>query len=117
MRSFMRLSVRRNVDLPQPDGPISAMTEHSGMMREISNSACVDPYQKFSPFTSNLFCTRGGTGCRPLRVRSEMMAEYDSVDTCPPRWRSPLHRREGNFSQAMCRFDEEHANSTSEPDA
>ena len=30
IRSFMRFSVRRNVDLPQPDGPISAVTWRSG---------------------------------------------------------------------------------------
>ena len=45
----MRLSERRNVDLPQPDGPISAMTEHSGMFSEMSNSACFLPYQNDMP--------------------------------------------------------------------
>ena len=30
MRSFMRLSVLRNVDFPQPDGPMSAVMLFSG---------------------------------------------------------------------------------------
>ena len=29
--SFMRLMQRRNVDLPQPEGPMKAMTPRSGM--------------------------------------------------------------------------------------
>ncbi len=33
MRSFIRLSARRKVDLPQPEGPISAVTWCSGMAR------------------------------------------------------------------------------------
>jgi len=31
MRSFIRLRHRRNVDFPQPDGPMSAVTLFSGM--------------------------------------------------------------------------------------
>ena len=41
--SFIRFRHRRKVDLPQPDGPISAVTERSGIGREISKIACLSP--------------------------------------------------------------------------
>ncbi len=72
----MRLSERRNVDFPQPDGPISAITDRSGMVKETSNNACFLPYQNDMFLTTNLAGTFGLlTGSRPLRLRSEMMAE------------------------------------------
>ena len=37
--SFMRLSERRNVDLPQPDGPISAVTRFSAISIDTGPSA------------------------------------------------------------------------------
>ena len=37
MWSFMRLRHRRKVDLPHPDGPISAVTRRSGMSSETSS--------------------------------------------------------------------------------
>src|SRR5262245_35147855 len=81
IRSFMRLRTRRNVDLPQPDGPIMATTDRSGMSREMSNRAWLGPYQNDRPWTLNLArtpCKSGGL--RPTVVRSEIMAEYESVD-------------------------------------
>ena len=39
MMSFMRLSVRRNVLLPQPDGPMNAVTTLARISIEISVSA------------------------------------------------------------------------------
>ena len=69
IRSFMRLSARRNVDLPQPEGPISARTERSGTSSVMSYSACVLPYQKDRLRTSNLLRTLfKSSGCRPLRA-------------------------------------------------
>src|SRR5512137_2818663 len=44
----MRLKQRRNVLLPQPDGPISAVTWCSGIARLMFLSAWFVPYQKFS---------------------------------------------------------------------
>jgi hypothetical protein len=41
----MRLIDRRNVDLPQPDGPISAVTVRGSTASVMSNSACLVPYQ------------------------------------------------------------------------
>ncbi len=43
MVSFIRLMQRRKVDLPQPDGPIRAVTARAGMSRDTSNSACFWP--------------------------------------------------------------------------
>ena len=43
MTSFMRLSVRRNVLLPQPDGPMKAVTCLAGNCAVMSNSACLLP--------------------------------------------------------------------------
>jgi hypothetical protein len=43
MVSFIRLIERRKVDLPQPDGPIRAVTELSGTSSETSNKACLSP--------------------------------------------------------------------------
>jgi len=37
--SCMRFSVRRKVDLPQPDGPISAVTERGSMIMLTSSTA------------------------------------------------------------------------------
>ncbi len=39
MTSCIRLRVRRNVDLPQPDGPISAVTERGSMIMLTSSTA------------------------------------------------------------------------------
>ena len=44
----MRLKQRRNVLLPQPDGPISAVTWFSGITRLMFFSAWFVPYQKSS---------------------------------------------------------------------
>ena len=43
MVSFMRLMQRRKVDLPQPDGPMKAITPLSGMSTFTSFSACLSP--------------------------------------------------------------------------
>jgi hypothetical protein len=43
MMSFMRFSVRRNVLLPQPDGPMKAVTTCGWMRMEMSFNACVLP--------------------------------------------------------------------------
>ena len=50
--SFRRLIERRNVLLPHPEGPISAVTARRGMVNVRSKSACVAPYQKLYARTS-----------------------------------------------------------------
>src|SRR4051812_41047967 len=47
----MRLRQRRNVDLPQPDGPMMAVTSFTGKSSERSCTACVAPNQASSPTT------------------------------------------------------------------
>src|SRR5690348_13590262 len=85
IRSFMRLRQRRNVVLPQPDGPIRAVTARSGIAMEMSQSACLSPYQNDSPWTLNFGRASVTLGdLRPFSLRSEMIAEYDSVDTEAP---------------------------------
>ena len=39
----MRLSERKNVDLPQPEGPMSAVTERSSMFIDTGPSAVLAP--------------------------------------------------------------------------
>jgi hypothetical protein len=48
MRSFSRLIDRRNVDFPQPDGPISAVTARGETARSMSSRAWFFPYQKLN---------------------------------------------------------------------
>src|ERR1022692_2784078 len=79
-RSSIRLIVRTNVDLPQPDGPIRAMTERSGTSNEMSNSACFSPYQNDRLRAASLMrppCSVDGW--RPLKLRSDMIAVYDDA--------------------------------------
>ena len=46
MSSCMRLSIRRKVDLPQPDGPISAVTSPARMVRSTSSSTRWSPTRR-----------------------------------------------------------------------
>ncbi len=39
MTSCMRLSVRRKVDLPQPDGPMNAVTVRGSMVSDTPSTA------------------------------------------------------------------------------
>lgn len=41
--SCIRLSVRRNVDLPQPEGPMNAVTERGSTVIEMSSIALWEP--------------------------------------------------------------------------
>ena len=47
--SCMRLSVRTNVNLPQPDGPMIAVTVRSGKVRLMSSTALWPPKTALSP--------------------------------------------------------------------
>ena len=49
--SCMRLRQRTNVDLPQPDGPMSAVALLAGMFRLTSCSVWFVPYHAFSSVT------------------------------------------------------------------
>src|SRR6266545_3338964 len=66
--SCMRLRQRTSVLLPQPEGPMIAVTWQSGMSSVTPRIACVFPYQAESSSTlmpaSNSFSPRGGgRGC------------------------------------------------------
>jgi hypothetical protein len=54
IRSFIRLKHRRRVDLPHPEGPISAVTVFFGMRIEISRRACFVPYQRLRSLVSRV---------------------------------------------------------------
>ena len=43
MTSCMRLSERRKVDLPQPDGPMKAVTDFAGMLMLTPSTARKSP--------------------------------------------------------------------------
>ena len=49
IRSFMRLKHRNSVLLPQPEGPIIAVTRLAGMLRFMSRRAKASPYFTSSP--------------------------------------------------------------------
>ena len=49
MNSCMRLSVRRNVDFPHPDGPISAVTVPAAKSNVTSFSTCLAPNHACTP--------------------------------------------------------------------
>src|SRR5436309_15829467 len=53
MTSCMRLSERRNVDLPQPDGPMKAVTVLGSMVKVTPSTATLLPYDAVRPSTSN----------------------------------------------------------------
>src|SRR6267378_583288 len=59
IRSFNRFTERRNVLLPQPDGPIRAVTARRGTVTVTSNSAWVAPYQKLYARTSTMGVATG----------------------------------------------------------
>src|SRR5436305_13051849 len=80
MTSWRRLRVRMNVDLPQPDGPISAVTCWGSMARVTSSTALNPPYQALTWLASTRFTggqARSGAGAR-LRAyasRSDLRGE------------------------------------------
>jgi hypothetical protein len=59
MVSCIRLRIRMNVDLPQPDGPISAVTVASGMERQTRSSTFFIPNHADTFTASRLAWTLG----------------------------------------------------------
>src|ERR1700712_612886 len=64
--SCIRLIVRRKVDFPQPEGPISAMTLLGSMLIEISLSAWKDPKNADTLSASMRFAMEGIVSLRVL---------------------------------------------------
>src|SRR6266566_7478912 len=97
MTSCMRLSVRRKVDFPQPDGPIRAVTRLASTVSETFSMARVDPYQALTPITSiDLDMVLPGrsyqTGCAGTEASGQLLhyeddkgAETQRLDTSPLR--------------------------------
>ncbi len=54
IRSFMRFMQRSRVDLPQPDGPIRAVTSPRGTSMVISNSAWTLSYHRLKSRTDTM---------------------------------------------------------------
>ena len=69
MRSFIRFRQRSSVDLPQPDGPMNAVTWLAGRSSEMSCSACFSPYQRFALRISIAFGRPCGTAVAEPDVR------------------------------------------------
>src|SRR4051812_7534070 len=68
--SCMRFRQRTNVDLPQPEGPISAVTWFAGICRFTSFSVWTGPYHAFRSWTS----MPTPTHCLHLRNRHNVIA-------------------------------------------
>src|SRR5436309_2271982 len=66
MTSCMRFRLRRKVDLPQPDGPIMAVTCLGSIVMLTSARAYVEPYQAFSPSTSMRFAMGDSESGKPV---------------------------------------------------
>src|SRR5437764_15006506 len=69
--SCMRLMARRNVDLPQPDGPIMAVTCLGSMVMLTSAMAWVVPYQALSPSMSMRLATASSGSGKPVAAGEE----------------------------------------------
>src|SRR5207244_5497774 len=78
--SCVRLMARRNVDLPQPDGPIIAVTCLGSMAMLTSARACAAPYQALSPSTSmRLAMAVSGSG-KPVAAGEESGGDGEDKD-------------------------------------
>src|SRR5689334_12504744 len=69
--SCIRLSARRKVDLPQPDGPMRAVTCLGSMVMLMSASAWNEPNQTFSPSTSMRLAMWGPESDKPVAAGEE----------------------------------------------
>src|SRR5271166_3754652 len=78
-RSFIRLKHRRSVDLPQPDGPMNAVTFFSGIFRLIPCSALDLPYLKSTSTTSIIVRVSEGVVNSEVTIAEEMVALLSTV--------------------------------------
>src|SRR3954468_5048319 len=82
MTSCMRLSERRNVDLPQPDGPMSAVTVLGSIVSDTSCTATFAPYEAVRFSTSNRLAMRPTPYLvSALRRESNRAATYTTITT------------------------------------
>src|SRR5437763_5283652 len=78
--SCIRLMARRNVDLPQPDGPIMAVTCFGSMVMLTSASACVEPYQALRPSTSMRLAIGESRSGKPVSAGGEAGDDGEGKD-------------------------------------
>ena len=80
--SCIRLRMRRNVDLPQPDGPISAVTWPAGMSRLTRSSTLRSPNQAETRSASRLAVVDGRAAgiVVVLVVVAEVRLPVDQLD-------------------------------------
>ena len=71
MMSFIRFSVRRNVLLPQPDGPMNAVTTFGWMRIEMSCERALLAVVEVQPLDLDLR-RRVGVGCWSLAARRDV---------------------------------------------
>src|SRR5262249_5960611 len=72
----MRLKQRRNVLLPQPDGPISAVTWFSGTASVMLRSAWFVPYQKLSLREAAFSLPTALAGRSPIVIDTEGVSGF-----------------------------------------
>src|SRR5437762_11436477 len=94
--SCMRLRQRRKVDLPHPDGPMTAVTERSRNCTLASRTACIEPKYALSASTRTCggsawratsaatgiaeFVTSASLSCAVALSRSDTSREADDED-------------------------------------
>src|ERR1700738_1294548 len=84
--SCIRLRIRRNVDLPQPDGPISAVTVRAGMASETRSSTFLDPNHADTLWASKAAAPLAGVAI------SSVSSMFIVAKTSPPRYPVPADR-------------------------
>src|SRR5262245_1221378 len=70
IRSLRRLTERKRVDLPQPDGPMRAVILPRGIFIEMSKSACLGPYQRLKPSICRTISSRLSSGLTVVSIFS-----------------------------------------------
>ena len=67
-RSHMRLKARNSVDLPQPEGPMKAVTRFSGMSSVMFLSAWKSPYHRLKSLMEIMVGTPTMPWCSAMTV-------------------------------------------------
>ncbi len=80
--SCIRLRIRRKVDFPQPEGPMSAVTSPGGMISETRSRTLCDPNQADTERASMLdSCRASAVGTGAWRGTVSVTAEASSGST------------------------------------
>src|SRR6185312_839997 len=104
----MRLNTRSSVDLPQPDGPISAVTRFSGMSSAMSLTARKSPYQKSSPRAASFGACAVAPVVRWVAAKAGLasfMAGIASKEEGASVMRHPVARHDGARQEADQQYE------------